>query len=154
MSRRRKELYAISEEEEREKPLKFNVREPTGSSWTGCSRSPSLPPSYRRATNGLYGQGGVQPLALRGHEHGHSRRRATGTHPGLPPSKQYLWMDRYAWSSRGPVTAGPSLSPLRRHRAGDRNGPMAPPVLSARIRALTPWGPALCRLSAGPSSFR
>jgi hypothetical protein len=26
---------------------------------------------------------------------------------------------------------------LRRHRSGDQNGPMAPPVLSARIRALT-----------------
>lgn len=32
--------------------------------------------------------------------------------------------------------ACPSFSPLRRHWVGDRNGPMAPPVLSARIRAL------------------
>ena len=36
---------------------------------------------------------------------------------------------------------------LRRHRAGDRDRPLAPPVLSARIRALNSWGPA----PAGPT---
>ncbi len=48
------------------------------------------------------------------------------------------------WRSPGPPRIPPA-SP-----AGNRAGPLAPPVLSARIRALNLWGPASCRPRLSP----
>lgn len=85
MSRRGKELYAISKEEESEKPLKVNVRRAYRVELDRLFQLALSVPELQASNQRVFmGQGGVQPLALRGRGHRYPSRRATGPRLGLP----------------------------------------------------------------------
>jgi len=84
MSRRRKELYAISEEEEGEKPLKVNIRRAYRVELDRLFQLALSVPELQASNQRVFmDKGGVQPLALRGHEHRDPGRRAAGPYPSF-----------------------------------------------------------------------
>jgi hypothetical protein len=67
----------------------------------------------------------------------------------LPVSSIYGWIATRDLDT-GAAMTGPSSFALCRHLAGDRDGPLTPPALSAQIRALSFWGPVLCLPPTSP----